>query len=138
MPGRDEIVSNILGVVGAAVGGTLGYYVFTWCLSYSLYGMMIPGALLGLGCGLLSRHDSTARGVVCAVAAAVLSLVIEWKYFPFIADGSLSYLVTHVHQINPIHLLMMALGSAFAYWLGKDGGFHRIAPGRKAPPPRGA
>ena len=55
------IISNILGLVGAVAGGVLGYYIFKWLLGYNLYGMMIPGGLLGLGSGLLARHPSQLR-----------------------------------------------------------------------------
>jgi hypothetical protein len=131
----EYVVSYVLGLVGAVVGGVLGYFLFGWLVDQGFYGMIIPGALLGLGCGLLSRHDSRVRGLVCAAAAVALALFTEWKFFPFRADESFLYLVTHAAQILPVHLLMMALGAVIAYWLGKDGGFRGISP-RKAPPPR--
>jgi hypothetical protein len=134
MTTADYALSYVLGLVGAAVGGVLGYFLFGWLVDQGFYGMIIPGAFLGLGCGLLSRHDSTARGIVCAAAAVALALFTEWKFFPFRADGSFLYMVTHAPQILPVHLLMIAIGALIAYWLGKDGGFRGITP-RKAPQP---
>lgn len=128
MTGGERLLDTVRSIIGAAVGGALGYAVFSWFYRQGFYGMMIPGALLGLGCGLFSREDSAVRGVVCALAAAALALFTEWKFFPFNADGSFSYLVAHTHQIIRVHLLMMALGAVFAYWFGKDGGLDRIAP----------
>lgn len=117
-----EIISNILGFIGAVAGGVLGYYTFRWIRYYNLYGMMIPGALLGLGCGLLSQCSSHWRGLACAAAGLGLGLFTEWRFFPFIADDSLDYFLKHVLGVNIVHLLMIAARGFFAYWLGKDAG----------------
>jgi hypothetical protein len=93
--------------------------------------LAIPGAFLGLGCGLLAQHRSLARGIVCAVAALLLSLFTEWKYHPFVDDNSFTYMVTHLKDLSPVTLLMMAIGTIIAFWVGKDAGF-RILPDRRA------
>ena len=60
-----QITSNVLGLIGAVVGGVLGYYTFQWIFYHGFYGMMIPGAFVGLGCGLLAQHPShSPRGVL--------------------------------------------------------------------------
>ena len=123
-----QIADAGLGLIGAVAGGTVGYYTFEWIVDQGFYGLMIPGALLGLGCGLLSRERSQIRGVACAAAALVLGLYTEWKFFPFRADNSFAYLVSHVAELKPITQVMIVLGAIFAYWLGKDGGF-RWLPG---------
>jgi hypothetical protein len=117
--------------VGAAAGGVLGYYTFEWIVHQGFYGLMIPGALLGLGCGMLSQHPSRVRGVVCAAAAIPLALYAEWKSFPFIADPSFVYLVNHAHELKPITQLMIALGAVFAYWFGKDAGLRLFGGGQR-------
>jgi hypothetical protein len=126
-----QITSNILGLIGAVAGGVLGYYIFLWILDQGFYGLMIPGALLGLGCGLLSRHASQLRGVLCGAAGLVLGMYAEWSYRVFKPDGSFGYLVTHIYQKRPLTLVMLALGALFAYWLGKDGGFLRLPGGQR-------
>jgi hypothetical protein len=127
-----KVTSNLLGLVGAAAGGVLGYYTFVWIVHQGFYGLMIPGALLGLGCGLLSQHRSLIRGVVCAAAAILLALYAEWKSFPFNADPSFGYLLSHAHELKPITQLMTVLGAVFAYWFGRDSGL-RLLPGGKSP-----
>ena len=124
-----QITSNLLGLVGAVVGGVLGYYIFLWMIHQGFYGLMIPGALLGLGCSLLSQHRSQIRGALCAVAGLVLGMYSEWHFEWFKPDDSFAYLVTHIYEKGPVTLLMLALGAFFAYWLGKDAGFARFAPG---------
>src|SRR4051794_6135163 len=110
---RNPIASNVLGLAGAAVGGIVGYSVFTWILGQGFYGLMIPGALLGVGCSLVARHRSLARGVVCGVAALLLGLYAEWRYWPFKADPSYAYMVTHFYLLKSLTLLMIGFGGAF-------------------------
>jgi hypothetical protein len=133
-----QIVSNLLGLAGAVVGGALGYYLFLWIVDQGFYGLMIPGALLGLGCGLLSRHVSTVRGALCAVAAIFLGMFAEWHFRWFTADESFGYLITHFYQKRYLTQIMLVLGAVFAFWLGKDAGFGRLSggTGRMSPAPR--
>lgn len=134
------VMSNLLGLVGAAVGGVLGFYTFGWLEQHGFYGLAIPGAFVGLGCGLLAQHRSLARGIVCAVAALGLSLFTEWKYHYFLEDESFSFMVAHLKDKDTVTLLMMAIGTGIAFWVGKDAGFGILPERRaKAPadPPRG-
>jgi hypothetical protein len=117
---QSRVVSTILSVIGGVVGGVIGYIAFSWLVAQNLYGLMIPGACVGLGCGLLSRNQSVVRGVVCALAAVALALYTEWKFFPFIADRSLGYLLRHVFELKPLTLVMIVVGGLIAYWMGKD------------------
>lgn len=124
-----RITSNVLGLIGAVAGGVLGYYTFMWIVGQGFYGLMIPGALLGLGCGLLSQHTSHLRGVACAAAACILGLYTEWKFAPFKADASFAYLVGHAVELKPLTQIMIVAGAFFAYWLGKDGGYRSFRVG---------
>jgi hypothetical protein len=129
------LMSHLLGLVGAVVGGALGFYIFGWFVRYGFYGLMIPGALLGGGCGLLARHESIARGISCGVAAVVLALFSEWWFLPFLADPSGAYFVQHLTSLSPVTWLMVVVGAFIAYWLGRDAGFgrSRLASGPKSP-----
>jgi len=118
-----HLISNLLGLIGAIVGSVLGFYTFGWLLEHGFLGLMIPGALLGLGCSVLARHPSTVRGVFCGIAALGLSLFADWKFEPFNADGSLRFFLSHVMDLGPVRLLMIGIGSLIAYWMGKDAGF---------------
>ena len=79
MIGR-RIVRAFLSLVGAALGGILGHYAFGWILRQGFYAPMLPGACLGLGCGLLSRGKSITRGVLCLLAALALGLYTRWTH----------------------------------------------------------
>ena len=117
--GTQQALVILRGLAGAAIGGAIGYLVFRWLARSGLYGIIVPGALLGLGAGLAARGHSMLLGVIAACAALVLSIFAEWSLFPFIKDGSLSYFVTHVHTLPAIKLIMMAIGVGLAYWLGQ-------------------
>jgi hypothetical protein len=119
------VVSHLLGFVGAVFGGALGFYLFGWLYYYSFYGLMIPGAFLGGGCGLLARHASTTRGVICGIAAALFALFTEWRFFPFTDDKSLVYFAGHVTSLSPVTWLMVVVGAFIAYWLARDAGIWR-------------
>lgn len=106
----------LLAVVGAVVGGALGYFAVGWLRDQGLYGMVLPGGLLGFGAGLAgTRSIAVASG--CAIAAIGLGLFTEWSYFPFNADPGFGYFLAHVADLTPVTLLMIGLGAAIAFWV---------------------
>jgi hypothetical protein len=125
-----HLVSNLLALVGAAVGGVVGFYTFGWLVRQGFYGLMIPGAFVGLGCGLLAQHPSIVRGIICALAAVVLAVYTEWYFFPFAKDDSFQYLAKHLGDKPPLTLLMIVVGAAIAGWIAKDAGFRLSSVGR--------
>jgi hypothetical protein len=105
-----------LGILGGVLGGVVGYFVYLWLARQGFYAPMVPGAMVGLGCGLLSRVRSVPLGVVCGLAALPVGLFAEWRVFD--ADKSLGHFVTHLHNQPPVTLILLAAGAALAYWLG--------------------
>ncbi len=100
----------LLGIVGGIVGGAIGYFVFFLIARQGFYAIVLPGALLGLGCGFLSGIQSNALGVVCGLVALLLGFFTEWRFAPFIVDDSFAYFITHVHNLKSITLIMIAAG----------------------------
>jgi hypothetical protein len=116
-----HVISNILGLIGAAVGGVAGFYTYSWIVTKGFVGGMIPGAFLGLGCSLLARHVSIARGVVCGIAGLVLGFYADWDTNRPPKPPFLEYL-QDVKSVNQVYLLMILFGAVIAFWLGKDAG----------------
>jgi hypothetical protein len=58
-------------------------------------------------------------GVVCGVLATLLGIVTEWRFFPFIADGSFGYFVAHLHDLKMTTLVSIAVGGLFGFWFGR-------------------
>lgn len=116
-----QAATILRGLGGAILGGIAGYVLFRLLLAYGLYGLMIPGVVLGLGAGWSAGGRSRVLGILCGVLALALMIVAEWHRAPMIKDESLLYFVTHLHQLNgaTLKLLMLALGTAAAYWFGQ-------------------
>ncbi len=120
---------NALALLGAAVGGLVGYAAFFWLVRQGLYGLIVPGGLLGLGAGIF-KCRSMAVAVSCGVLALGLGLVTEWRFEPFIADDSLGYFLSHVHQLRPMTLIMIGIGAFIGFWVP----FRRCQDARQAKP----
>jgi hypothetical protein len=116
---KPTVLSLLRGLAGGVLGGTLGLLLFRWLAGHGFYGLIIPGALLGLGAGLAAGKRNLALGVICALSAIFLSLFAEWMLFPFVKDKSFEFFLANVHQLRPPTLLMTALGAALAFWLGQ-------------------
>jgi hypothetical protein len=100
---------------GAIVGGLLGFFGFFWIADQGFYALVLPGGLLGLGASL-APNRWIGWAVICGAAALVLGLFTEWRFAPFDADESLSYFVTHVHQLKPVTWLLILVGAAIGFW----------------------
>lgn len=109
----------IRGIAGALIGAVVGYFAFSFVVGHGLYAMILPGACVGLACGYLSRVESKTLGIIAAIVGLAVSVLSEAHQFPFIKDKSLTYFITHIHEVLPMHLVMMALGTAFAFWFGR-------------------
>jgi hypothetical protein len=107
------------GLAGAAIGAAAGWFAFGWLFNAGFYALALPGALVGLFCGVISGGASLINAIGCAIIAAVLSIVLEWKHRPFIADESFGYFITHLHELRGMTWLMLVLGVVFAFWFGR-------------------
>ena len=117
---RDSIATSwAKGLVGAAIGGAVGWFTFGWLLSQRFYALALPGVLVGLGFGLCSRRSMLTGGLFCAVAALGLMLMCEWSHRHFIADKSLGYFLTHLRDLEQFTFVLLAIGTMFSFWFGK-------------------
>ena len=105
-------------ILGGAVGAIVGYAIYAWLVGQGFYAMSIPGAALGLGCGLTTRRRSLPTGLACGVLAVLLGLFSEWRSFPFVKDDSLSYFISHAAELKPVTWIMIAAGGIFAAYFG--------------------
>ena len=106
---------SILVLIGAIAGGLVGYFAFLWIARQGLYALVLPGGLLGIGAGL-SPNRSIVICIVCGLLALAIGSLAEWRFAPFISDGSFGYFVTHFHQLKPITLIMIAMGGFIGFW----------------------
>jgi hypothetical protein len=116
---NNDAITVGRGMAGAAIGGVLGWFAFAWLVSQGFYALILPGALVGVVCGLLSGGASLVSAILCTVIAVVLMLVLEWKHMPFIADDSFGYFLTHLHELRGLTWLMLVFGAVCAFWFGR-------------------
>ncbi len=109
-------VALLRGILGMAVGAVAGYFVFEWLVEQGFYALVVPGAMLGLGCGYASGIRSPWLAVVGGISAATLLIFCEWKSFPFVADDSFGYFITHLHQLRGLTLIFILLGVIAGAW----------------------
>jgi hypothetical protein len=106
------------GLGGAVVGGAVGYLVFRLLAQNGFYGILIPGALLGMGAGWAARGQSQLLGIVCFVLAVGLTLFTEWHVM-FAKNHSFLDFLSKIHTLSTVRLIMLALGPVMAYWFGR-------------------
>ena len=93
----------------------MGYFGFIWIARQGFYALVLPGGLLGVGASLFA-NKSIAPCIVCGLSALALGVLAEWQFAPFIRDGSLGYFVTHIYQLRPITVMMIAAGAFIGFW----------------------
>ena len=109
-------INAALTLIGAAVGGIIGYVAFGWLLRQGFYAPAIPGLLLGIGGGLLAKQRSQVLAMICGVLAVALCLMAEWRHFPFVRDDSASYFLSHLADLKPLTMIMIAVGGFTGFW----------------------
>ena len=108
--------NNLLALLGALVGGVLGYFAFFWIAEQGFYAMILPGGLLGLGAGIV-RNRSVLVAIVCGLLAIALGVFTEYRFAPFVADESFPYFLAHVFDLKPVTLVMIATGGLIGFWI---------------------
>jgi len=111
-----NLKQDCLVLLGAVLGGLLGYVGFFWVVQQGFYGLILPGGLLGIGAGMF-KSRSRYVSVVCGLLAFALGFFTEWRFAPFVADDSLGYFVAHMHQLKPITLIMIGAGALIGFWV---------------------
>ncbi len=131
-------VDMLLGIFGAVAGAVLGHLLVFAIATQGFYAIILPGALVGLGCGALSGRRSVALGIICGFLGLAAGIYTQWRLAPFIKDQSLSFYLGHLADVNRMSQIMILIGAAFAFWFGmgrKGGAWIRK---RETGTPRGA
>ncbi len=119
---RAKRMNLAAGLIGCLSGGAIGVMAFFMLAQQGLYALALPGALAGLGAGWVSGIQSKLLGVIAGCFALVLGILLEWKFAPFVADGSLQYFVTHLSSLRPATIGMIVMGAVFGVWFGRGRG----------------
>jgi hypothetical protein len=111
-----------LAVAFGVIGGAVGHFLFLWIIRQGYSALVLPGALVGIGAGIIMKARSVPLMVICGFIGLFAGIFSEWRGFPFRADQSFPYFLRHLQDLSPITLLMLALGTfAGAYFArGKE------------------
>ncbi len=101
---------------GAAIGGTLGFFAYSWLLTQGYYGMILPGGLLGMGAAF-GRPRSVGLAIACGLAALSLGLFAEWHSFPFQRGESFTDFISHIFDKDKTTILMISIGGLLGFWM---------------------
>lgn len=108
---QNPRVKLVLAVACALGGGLVGHFLFIWMARQGFYALLLPGALVGIGAGMVLKERSVPLMVICGAMGLAFGTFSEWRLRPFIADNSFSYFVTHLPDLLPLTKLMLALSA---------------------------
>lgn len=106
----------LIAALGAIGGAAVGWLAFFWIAQQGFYGIVLPGALLGLGAGVVSTNAAWLPWL-CGLAALVIGFLAEWCFSPFKDDSSLTFFIQNIHHLKPITLILIALGAVVGFWV---------------------
>lgn len=108
---------TLLYLACGAIGGLVGYAAFFWLWRQGLYAIVLPGALLGLGCGLFAQRSSWTMGLVAGLAGLLLGLFTEWRFM----GGEMGFweFLGSAGQLQRSTQVLIILGGLFAAWFGR-------------------
>jgi Ca2+/Na+ antiporter len=116
---KSVALPYLRGIFGAIVGAVVGGILFHLALGWGIYMLALPGAVLGLTSGSLSRIRSIPLAVFCACLAACLAIYLQWRYFDFPnGEDTIVYLLQNARSLPFQTQLMFVLGVVFAFWFG--------------------
>ena len=119
------IVNMARGLLGAVVGGTLGYFVTGWLARQGLYAIALPGVGIGVGAGLMVTKRCVGVAIACGLLALALCVFTEWMNFPFVRDNSFNYFLRHLGDLKTWTKIMIGLGAFAGYWFALTTGRKR-------------
>ncbi len=120
---RNFLLGYVTGLLGAILGGILGGYLAYQAWMQGFYALVLPGALVGLGCGMLSWTNSNLRGVLSAVLAALAGLLSEWLICFLPAEKTLDNFIGFLKQMTNeprITQIFLTLGAILGFWWGRE------------------
>jgi hypothetical protein len=115
-PHGSNQMKTLLVLLGAIVGGIVGHFLAHWLVHQNFYGMIIPGAFVGLGAGI-SRSRSLLVPIACSILALAAGFLTEWIARPFVDDHTFGDFLAHLGDRQPITFIMIAIGTLVGFWI---------------------
>ncbi len=104
-------------IIGALIGGGLGVLAYWVALRIGFDALAFVAVGPGIGSDLAARSRRVPWGLAIALVSVALSVVINWLFLPFAADGSFGYFLSHLgHLPLRIRLTFVAAAAAGLYF----------------------
>ena len=116
-----------LGILGAVLGAVVGFFLFQFLTQQGLYLIVLPGALVGLGCGFAAGSRSFVFAIIAVVVAIPATIVCEWKTDAYLCDDGKTLMgigeyVSRMVELRGWQLpVFVGLNGVIAFWLGRRG-----------------
>lgn len=107
---------TLLALLGAVVGGLVGYFACEWLSHRGVIALAVPGGLLGLGAGI-AKNNTLVVPIVCGVAATALGIFAASQFVPFIADDSIGFFIRNLHKATSGTQVMIAVGGFLGFYI---------------------
>ena len=108
----------IRGIIGAIVGGAIGFVLFKWLWSQGFYAGMLPGGFIGAGFGIgAARQMGWAAAIACAIVALVFGCWADAATNET-AQTLMEYVGDYA-RIPDINKIMIALGTLASGWFAR-------------------
>ena len=127
-PANSNLAKEILlGVFGALLGAVVSFFVFQFLVRRGLYFLVLPGALVGLGCGFAARSRLLVLGIIAVAVAIPTAIVCEWRTDGYRCDdgetlmGVLEYTSRMVELRGWKLPVFVGLNGLIAFWCGRRG-----------------
>lgn len=120
---NDFPIKNLaLGIVGGIAGGFAGGLICKFLADQGFYGVILPGALVGLGFALAARKGHFGFGAVSGVLGLLAGLLTQWKVYS--DEPSFFKLVGELKDYSIVTWIMLGLGAVLAFTIGKGNTFN--------------
>lgn len=113
---RFSVKNLVLGTLGGCVGGAIGGLACQLLAENGLYGVALPGALVGLGFGLASRQRHIGLGFVSGSLGLLAGLLTQWKVYS--NEPSFLKLVGELKDYSVFTWIMLGVGTLMAFMFG--------------------
>ena len=127
-PANSNLAKEIpLGIFGALLGAVVSFFLFQFLIRRGLYFLVLPGALVGLGCGFAARSRSFALAIIAVAVAVPTAIFCEWKTDLYLCDDgeTLMGIVEYISRMVELRgwklPVFVGLNGLIAFWFGRRG-----------------
>ena len=127
-PTDSKLAKQIpLGILGAVLGAVVGFFLFQFLIRRGLYFIVLPGALVGFGCGLAARNRSFVLAFIAFAIAIPATIFCECKSDAYLCDSGNTLMGVGEYISRMIELrgwklpVFIGLNGLIAFWLGRRG-----------------